>query len=234
MITRAHARARRRPTPMVAHPARLVANVVTSLHAPRQAHAAHVVDPVTDLQPRDMCRADDISKRVIEVLLREALRRATTSCSSGDDANTDKELSEQITTACEELYVDQTVVKRSRNTNARTRRAIFPMMSARRRPWSTPLDPTATIMSIKRCIVLVSRASCIPSSSTATSTIRSSGPPVYLSLHPVVRGGRDGTPMTYIHESRLVVMRASKSRGSRNRGTLLASATTFSPRCIAC
>src|SRR5215469_2809140 len=73
------------------------ANVVTGLLSSRDKRMGgfNVIDLVTDIQGRDLWRGDDIAKRVIEVLPREAMRRGyQIKVMAGDDA--DKETSERI------------------------------------------------------------------------------------------------------------------------------------------
>ncbi len=198
------------------------ANVVTGLLTRRDKRigGVHVVDLVTDLQARDMWRGDDISKRVIEVLPREALRRGYDLKVKGDDGNTDKELSEQITTACEELGVDQAVVKAAQYEIAYVGAAIFPVMEGALGDLGTPLDPTATIMSIKALHVLEPRELYPVQWYSDINDPKFGRPSIYRCI-PLFAGGVMGTPMTYIHESRLVVMRGIQVTRLPQPGTLL-------------
>lgn len=198
------------------------ANVVTGLLTRRDKRIGgiHVVDLVTDIQARDMWRGDDISKRVIEVLPREAMRRGYTLKVAGDAGETDKDQSEAITTACEELGVDQAIVKATQYERAYGGAAIFPVMEGALGDLGTPLDASATILKIKALHILEPRELYPVQWYSDINDPKFGRPSIYRCI-PLFAGGVMGTPMTYIHESRLIVLRGIQVTRLPQPGTLL-------------
>ena len=198
------------------------ANIVTGLLTRRDKRigGVHVIDLVTDIQARDMWRGDDISKRVIEVLPREALRRGYELKIASDDGNTDKEKSEAVTSALEELGVDQAVVKAAQYERAYGGSAIFPVMEGALGDLGSPLDEDATILSIKALHILEPRELYPVQWYSDINDPKFGRPSIYRCI-PLFAGGVMGTPMTYIHESRLIVLRGIQVTRLPMPGTLL-------------
>lgn len=180
-------------------------NVITGLltNKDKRIGGFHQVDLVSDIQARELWRGDDIAKRVIEVLPREAMRRGY-QLKVGDD----KELAEEIMGAAEELGLDQAIVKAAQYERAYGGAALFPVIEGAQGELNTPLDESA-IGRIVAIHVLEPRE-LYPASWYTDIRDPKFGRPASYRCTPLFSGGSGATPingMTYveIHESRLII-----------------------------
>jgi phage-related protein (TIGR01555 family) len=191
------------------------ANIVTGLLTARdkRTYGQITVDIVTDVEARDMWRGDDIAKRVIEVLPREAMRR-------GYELKTDdKETAEMLVANADEVGIDQAVVKAAQYERAYGGAAVFPVMDGALGDLSTPL--TTTGIGRIRAIHILEPRELYPFRWYSDIRHPKFGRPEVYRCIPLFSGGVMSSPLLYIHESRLGILPGIRTTRLPQPGTLL-------------
>ncbi len=190
-------------------------NIITGLAGFRDKRMGgfNTIDLITDIQARDMWRGDDIAKRVIELLPREAMRKAYVIKAEN------KAQSEAIHAAAESLDVDGTVRKADMYERAYGGSAIFPVMEGALGDLKTPLSED-NITKILALHVLEPRE-LYPVKWYADLMSPKFGKPEVYRCIPLFAGGIMSAPMLEIHESRLVIFPGVRVTRLPQAGTLL-------------
>jgi uncharacterized protein len=191
------------------------ANIVTGLLTARdkRTYGQITVDLVTDVEARDMWRGDDIAKRVIEVLPREAMRR-------GYELKTDdKETAEMLVANADEVGIDQAVVKAAQYERAYGGAAVFPVMDGALGDLSTPL--TITGIGRIRALHILEPRELYPFRWYSDIRHPKFGRPEVYRCIPLFSGGVMSSPLLYIHESRLGILPGIRTTRLPQPGTLL-------------
>lgn len=196
-------------------------NVITGLLSNRDKRtgAVSTVDIVTDIQARDMWRGDDIAKRVIEVLPREAMRRGYDLKFDNDDSDGDADGAKEVMNEAESIGLDQALVKVAMYERAYGGGAIFPVMEGALGDLSQPLNEKG-IGKITALHLLEPRELYPFTWYTDIRSPKFGRPSVYRMI-PLFAGGVLSTPMALIHESRLAILPGLRMTRLPQPGTLL-------------
>lgn len=194
------------------------ANIVTGLSTAkdkRMAAFSHL-EVVSDIDGRQLWRSDDMAKRVVEMLPREAMRRGY------EIKAQDKETSEKIAAAAADLDLDGNVRRAAEYERAYGGAALLPVLDGPIGDWKLPLDRDR-VNEVLAFHVLEPRE-LFPQNWYANLTDPKFGMPSTYRCIPMFAGGMmapQTTTMVEIHESRLVIFPGIRVTRLPQPGTLL-------------
>jgi phage-related protein (TIGR01555 family) len=190
-------------------------NVITGLGGfkDKRLGGYNTVDIVVDIQARDMWRGDDIAKRVIEMLPMDSMRRGYVIKTK------EKEISEAIAGAAEDLRFDSAVRKADMYERAYGGSAIFPIIHGATGDLGKPLNEDA-ITKVLAFHVLEPRE-LYPVRWYGDLLSPKFGMPETYRCIPLFSGGAMATPIVEIHESRLIIFPGIRVTRLPQAGALL-------------
>lgn len=189
-------------------------NLLTGLGTTRDKRtgAAFASDIVDDATARDLWLGNDIAARIIETIPHEMLRagwdlRIKTDEDGDEDASDALDDSEEITTICEELGIEDALERALQYERAYGGAAILPIVndgSDMTTEWDQPLD-LERIIELSHFVVLEPRE-CLANTWQGDLTLPNFGEPETYRVAPITRG-TVAPPNIIVHESRLIIFR---------------------------